>query len=358
MSKRVSLALAWVVGETGEEQVALSAAALPAELLGGAPLTELPLIRHRVVLMTAAERVTVTPDEALALVVSHLAHLVEKGDFTATSVLKAGKIQARFVAYTRTCFDITDVRALDRSAVLAFVNAPMLGAELRPPAERTKDNRRWALALLFRSLRTLGLYDSDPLLDITPFERQKNSARPLADWELVRCERFARSFRGDTLGPARLALAETTATASEIAQVVVGDIDSDVAHVWLAGCRGSGTARWGHFTEWGQRVIQARLAELHDSGTDAFVVYQGNGRNAPSAVGMGLMNVIRAAQLVDPRVYPKSIRAWAGRRIWDETQDLEEVRNRVGLQSLDSTRDLIEVPFGRCDIPPAHRRPQ
>lgn len=324
------------------------------------PVETWPFLSPEQVFLIAAGHGSVSPEEAFAVAVSHLALLVEQGDFRPDSIQKAGQIDARFIAYVRKRFQIDDVRLIGRTEAIAFVHAATLGKETRPPADRTKDNRRWALALLFRTLRSLDLYDGDPLLDVVPFPRPRNSARPLLDWELRRCERYARSSAvNDTLGPTLLALAEATATTSETPQVLVADVHPDGRRVWL-GAETRGTARWGLLTEWGSRAVRARLGVVQANGADTPLAYGGRGTIDVGQANtcMGLRRILDTASLGDDsRIQPRSIRAWAGRRIWDETGDIEEVRHRLGLKVLDDARRLIEVPWGRCDIPPPHRAP-
>ena len=72
----------------------------------------------------------------------------------------------------------------------------------------------WALDRFFKTLRSLDLYDGDPLLD------SERSSRPGAsifgrsfDAEVERCRGFTRVRHDDTMGPVRWALAEASATA-------------------------------------------------------------------------------------------------------------------------------------------------
>jgi hypothetical protein len=322
-----------------------------------APLRAWPRIALDDVFFVVLMGELLSPEAAFALAVSYTSNRVEHGDLSESSALKAAQIQARFIAYVRSRFGVDDVRLVGRDAALAFTNTARLGEELRAPAAQTRRNRRWALDRLFTTWRALGIFDGDPVLDVKASARASNSGRPLLESELRRCERYARiSGVNDTLGPARLALAEATATTGEIANVVAADVTSDGTRVWLSG--GRFTPRWGHLTEWGARAVRARLNALNANERDVNLAYEGAGANGrgQSSVCIGLRRILDAASLSDnPSVRPGSIRAWAGRSIWDEAGDIEEVRHRLGLRGLDDARKLIGIPWGQCDLPPAHR---
>src|SRR5262249_47593487 len=148
-----------------------------------------------------------------------------------------------------------------------------------------------------------------------------------------RCERFARRSRDDTLQPVRLALAEATATSAEILRVEVRDVSDDRTRVWLTASRS--LSRWGYLTEWGIGTVSKRLDALEGRPANTLIAYTGDletSATPASTISIGLAVILQRAELLDDSAKPRSIRLWAGRKVWDDTRDLEEVRHRLGLR--------------------------
>ena len=302
------------------------------------------------------------PQEAVALVSSYLAHLVETGDYAESTAIKACALMTKFARYAARRFGTTDVRDLGSSEIHGFINAPILkDEERREVTERTKENRYWAVDLLFRTLRGLNLYDGDPLLDAPRYPRIMGDCRPLLDAEVERCRKFASRRLDDTLGPARLALAEAMATAGEIHQVTVGDYDSANNQVWLRGTDGRIHERWSTLLPWGVDVIEQRIAELGPSAdlSTPIAYHGGGGAGGPSVATITLRAILDRAglsKIADPTVKPKSFRAWGARRLYDETRDIQEVAHRLGVSTFEAARRIIQLPEFPRDEPPPHRR--
>ncbi len=256
-----------------------------------------------------------------------MVHLVDTGDYSETTVAKAAGLIARFIKYTDVRYGIADVRNMRRQHVRAFIEAPLLGDELRSPAERTKENRRWALDRFFKTLRSLDLYDGDPLLDSERSDRPSASVRPLLDAEVERCRMFTRGRSDDTIGPVRWAIVEATATAAETPRMVVADYDSANGRLWLPSAK-RGVSRWGYLTPWGVEAVERRTQELGSDNELALLAYAGT-RTAASqqaAISCALRRVLdRAGLAKDKTVQPRSVRAWAGLRVYHETHDIEQV---------------------------------
>ena len=206
-------------------------AGITAAVVAGAPFDRWPYASVEDVFLIAASQETLTPDAAFALVVSYLSHLVEQGDYAERTVEKAIGIVTRFVGYVDARYGLVDVRDIEQHHVLAFINASALKHELLLVSGRTKDNRRWAVDLFFRTLRGLDLYEGDPLLDAEHYARESSDFRPLLDAEIERCRKFAPVYLLDTLRPARFALAEAMAATAEIPEVLVADYDASNSRV-------------------------------------------------------------------------------------------------------------------------------
>jgi hypothetical protein len=331
-----------------------------AKAVAGTRLLDWPLIAVEDVFLIAAMDDPLSPAAAYGVAMSYLAHLVETGDYTDATVEKVAGLIGRFIKYSERRYGITDVRDLCQEHVLAFIDAPVLGNELRSAAGRTKENRRWAIALFFKTLRGLDLYAGDPLLDAGRAERGSTEFRPLLDIEIERCRKHAPSSRNDTLGPVRVALAEAMAATSEIPEVVVADYDRANARVWLNGSKKRLAGRWARLLPWDLDAIERRLTALDSSDPMTRLAYVGTGDadRREAATAIGLRKVLNRAGLTKeahPRVRPSSIRAWGAQHLYDETQDIEAVAWALGVQKLDSARRIIGLPQPEADEPPPHR---
>ncbi len=330
---------------------------LMAQLRDARGLVECTLLSLEDALIVAVLADRLPPEGALAVVASFLAQQVERGDRRDQTVRKVAEIQSRFVAFQRARRPVDDVRDITRSDVLAFLGAPTLGDELRDPTDKTKDNRRWALALFFSTLRALGRYDGDPLLGVDPFPRSSVAYRPLTTAEVERCRVFARRSTRDTRGPAAWALAEATATTSEISAVTAADATAAPGRVWLTG-GARNLARWGDLTGWGVEQIRRRLDEIDTTDPSTLLVYASNGSaqsRQASACDAVHETLKRAGFGGDRRIRPLSVPAWRGATIFADTGDIEAVRHALGVRSLDNARRIIGATAARCDLPPPHR---
>jgi hypothetical protein len=328
-----------------------------AEAIADAPIGGWPLLDVGDLFLTAAMDEQLSPTAGFELAISYLAHLVDTGDYTDATVAKASGLIARFVKYSELQHGVADVREFQRHHARAFIDAPVLGDELRSPASRTKENRRWAIDLFFKTLRGLGLYDGDPLLDSARLARSHAFYRPLLDTEIERCRGFTRIRSDDTIGPARWALAEATGTDAEIPRVLASDYDRTNGRVWLPSGK-RGLSRWGYLTPWGVDAVEHRIAALRSSDP-AVLAYEGRrpAHSQQAAVSATLRRVLnRAGLALDKTVRPSSVRAWAGLRVYHQTQDIQEVALRLGLHSLDDARRTIALSEHEHDEPPPHRK--
>lgn len=343
----------------GLADVAALSGEICALLADGRPSVPVPRCSIGDALIVAADAGRLSPSEAFAIAFSMEQHRVETGDCSPATVEKYGALAIRLVAFIESR-GVTDIRAVDRRLLVEWIHAPRRGYESRAVAPSTRDNRHWAVDRFFTTLRALALFDGDPLLDLSRPGRPDRVGRPLTDEELAECRRHARGHVRDTLGPVRLALSTASATAGEVAAVVVADYDPNVQSIWLPGRAKYWVPRWAPLRHWEADAIERRIAALSDPGPDTpIAITSTRGRRPAPAVSAALRKILNRSGLAnDPLVLPGSFRAWGARQIYDETYDLELVAQRLGVRSLKSAREAIGLPPREPDEPPAHRRPQ
>lgn len=268
------------------------------------------------------------------------AFLAGEGAVTEQSFERLVELMERFAVYATTGHGVDDLRAVSRSLVEEFVEAPnTLGA---PPSASARHIRRCAVRLLFRVARQLGYLEIDPTMDLGLPGRRPEGARALTDLEAEVC-RAASMYRFDgTRLPAAWALAEAGVRTGELANVTVGDVDPDGRGLWSPGCR-SAIPRHATLTDWGAAQLRRRVARLGDDPTQP-VVYTGNGseksKQAASCIAISV-TLTRAGLGDDPAVRPVSVTAWVGRKILDETGRIDDVASRLGMRSLDRAARLV-----------------
>ena len=238
---------------------------------------------------------------------------------------------------SRSHFAVATVGAVDRPLVEAFVNARLPSGS--PPTPSTTRVRLSALRCLFRSLRDLGVLDGDPTTDIRLLSRAASQARPLTDVEVDRCRWASTATLVASRYPIIWALAEAGASTGEIGSVRRSDLDLGQGDVEVSGGRKE-SPRLVRLTAWGQEAVAAAaedregewLAVDRDSDYDV--------RRA--SVTAALREILRRGGCADTDVEPRSVTAWAGQRIFAETEGrVEAVARALGLASLDDTAALI-----------------
>jgi integrase/recombinase XerC len=251
-----------------------------------------------------------------------------------------GEIVVRF-ARRLAATGIDDLADITTEACRAFIDAPARTGS--PPSLGTRHFRRVTLRAWFRTLRHLGVPVGDPTVDIGLPARNDTSARPLHDAEIILCRETTFSQRArDLRRPAAWALAEATAVTSEIPQLRIRSLDDPHQpwHVTLPGTRRV-RPRVVPLTDWGHKILTARLAELGDD-PDASLVYEGRRGTdtvAAQAAACSLIGVVLESAGLDdePEVRPASVRHWRAASDFAAGADIATVTNLLGHNSLDDT---------------------
>lgn len=300
----------------------------------------------------------VSPEAALAAVVSVYEHQEATGLIAQATVAKAATINARFVRFL-VAQHVSDIRRVDETLAGRFIWAKhLVDGDLASPSERTASNRCWATRRFFHELIRLGVVNCDPTAEISVQRGDGVSARPLTDREEHDGRKHSPRTRRDTRGPAAWALGRATAYSTEATLVEPADLFEEVGLVWLRGGHGR-APRWGHLEDWDIASLLNRIDYLGVRRDEPVsLIYEGDGSDdSRQASGSDALYEIfqRAGYGSDRAVKPSSLPAWAGRKVFELCRDLDEVRHRLGVTSLDRTLSIIGAPHGCSDLPPAHR---
>lgn len=236
----------------------------------------------------------------------------------------------------------------------SFVSARTRSATT--PSAATQHLRRSTVRAIFRTLRQNGAVAGDPTLDLALPPRKRQTYRPLTDDEVMLCR--ATSRLGES-GPASLrravawALGEATAATSEIGGVTLADLD-DPSHpttVRLPQSRRY-SARLGHLTPWGTRIVGRHASALLAAGAERsmLVAYAGEGQGgqylAQASVCTQVTKILELAGLRDDSaVRARSLRGWAGQTLYEAGMPLEQVAVRLGCNSLDAAAAEIGLQW-------------
>jgi len=215
---------------------------------------------------------------------------------------------------------------------------------LRACSPSTRRFRLSSIHKLYAILRAIGISAEDPAAGVQLTELASTRTRPLTHDEIERVRESADRTLVDTLGPATIALAEAGGKTGEIAAVVVGDLDFQRPSVLLGG---GTTRRANTLSHWGTASLLRHLEARSLSQTDPVLVGPTTlGYSATASVSQVIREVIRHAGLAgDPHIRPESIRAWSGRNLYETTGDLVACARWLGLESLDTTADLIGLSW-------------
>ncbi|MFD7955014.1 hypothetical protein ACFV4X_16135 [Streptomyces ardesiacus] len=242
----------------------------------------------------------------------------------------------------------------------AFIAAP--GRDRRNnitlvPANRTRSQRRSAIASFFAHARAQGMTKAAPLLDSPPIKRDPRSqGAGLAQRDIENLQFHAERGMPATRHAALLALLLAGLNSAETAAATTADLVLPAAEVRTDG--GTRThARTCPLTEWGVYVLRLRAARLERArhGPHRLVTSAKSSRyGAQASVGAGFNDIARAAGLATRKrkVEPRDITRYVARQTLHETGQLSEVARRLGLSSLDAAAGLAGLAWQNGDTAP------
>jgi hypothetical protein len=299
---------------------------------GADPLNWLnPLVRR-----VKAERASVSLAEAVNVATELVAEVKVLASDTHDKYVELWR---RLERYGRAR-GVKRVVELSPEVVGAWVNAKT--SDGLPASVPTRHHRRAAVRQLFLVLRVYGMADGDPTLDLRLPPRSSLSLRPLDDDEVELCRWASLATLHATRQPSVWALTEGGATSGESSRVGIGGVISE-STVMVDGGRGT-FPRLITLSPWGALQVGRRLRDLGGADPTTPLVYEGSGsaRSRQSSIATAIGTIFRRAGLGRERdLRPESVRAWLGRRVWNDTHDIEAVANRLGLDSLDRAARLI-----------------
>lgn len=248
-----------------------------------------------------------------------------------------GETWRRFGKYARNAAGVTTVAEMVRSgAATRYLAAPVAGGG--QPKARTIESRGSALGTLFRILRDVGLLDTDPLLDVRPPPRGvTETVRPLTTPEVERCRAAAPGTLVATREPAAWALMETGASTGEIGNVRHRDLLLAAALVRVG--IHTRVERSIPLSAW----AVTHLRRLHGSPDEWVLVgsFTSSHDSRRTRATEMVRIVMGRAGVGGPDVSARSVTAWAGSQVFEQTGSIEAAARRLGLASLDATSALI-----------------
>jgi site-specific recombinase XerC len=269
--------------------------------------------------------------------------MADAGHSVASRAITAATL-ARFVGFAEAC-GVEDLGSMPVDLVAEFVSAPSVDGS--GPSAATSQLRRSVLRLTYRLLAADGVAATDPTWNLSVPPRVGRRVRPLKDVEAVLVREASLVSLAESRLPTLVALAEATATAAEIARVRLDDLDLDDGRVRLSGCRDT-VERSVALTDWGSVQIRRRTALLDTCDSDRRLIYRGaDCRNAGQAsVTVALRRLLVKAGLGDePDVGVASIRAWAGRRLFESSGRIEVAARELGCRSLDVAVRIMNLDW-------------
>lgn len=168
-----------------------------------------------------------TWQQALALVASHLQHLVNTGDYAAATVDKMLAEMGMLAAFMTDGLRKPFVADAGRGELRWWAGSKLGGRRRNgfALADATVRVRLYSAKLFLRVLRRLGLYAADPLRGLKSPGRSKRRTQPMSDEAILLARFSCNDLEGNYLLPSALAVCEATATSRELWAVLVVHID-------------------------------------------------------------------------------------------------------------------------------------
>ncbi|MFF3381336.1 hypothetical protein ACFYXF_51360 [Streptomyces sp. NPDC002680] len=277
--------------------------------------------------------------------------MAARGEFTEQTLDKFGLLLRRSerYLYLRGAVVLGDVTA-ELAEDFVTARGRSRHGHVTDSAASTMLGRRSVLRIAFRTLRELGLSDTDPTRDIILPSRQGGEIRALVEGEVVDLRHHASFIDRPRRHGAAAALALAGGHSAEIGHIRVCDLDLDGRRVWMHGATKT-DARWCPLDDWSLNVLahraafvsarqlrperapHARLAVSDKPASDATL---------QSRVCVALRNLLTWIGLDgEEDVKPSSVTAWAGVEEFERTGRIENVACRLGLRSLDRAAAVI-----------------
>lgn len=265
--------------------------------------------------------------------------VIERSAVTLTSGsrIRFGELLRRFIRFA-SGHEVVLLREVSPELVTAFVQARTIAGGI--PSVATTHVRLSCIRFLFGVTREYGLAAEDPTLAIDLARRPRLLTRPLEDDEVEACRCAVHATLIATQGPAVWALAEGGGGSSEIARVSGPDIDLASGSARFAGAART-DPRQVLLGDWGVTQLRRRL---RDRPNDDLVVFERApvGDMGRVRVGQMITDIMRRAGVGPaPDVRPRSVTAWAARRVFDATGQIDAAALHIGARSLDLVADLI-----------------
>ncbi|MFD6152472.1 hypothetical protein [Streptomyces sp. NPDC060243] len=210
--------------------------------------------------------------------------------------------------------------------------------------------RRSVLRIAFRTLRELGLSDTDPTRDIQLPRRVPGDVRPLTEDEVVSLRHQVSFVTRPSRHGAAAALALIGGHSGEIGHIRVRDLDAVRSRVWIHGSAKT-DPRWCPLDTWSLNTLTARAAFVTArqlrSEFASLALLAVSDRHASDAalqarVCVALRDLLTRIGLHDDiDVKPSSVTAWAGLNVFENTGHIEDTARLLGLRSPDRAATVI-----------------
>ncbi|MCN9244497.1 site-specific integrase [Streptomyces sp. RY43-2] len=283
--------------------------------------------------------------------------MTSQGQMSPQTNRSFGQLLERWQRYTqaRGAVLLNDV-TVDFIEDFVFAHGRTRHGRIGESATATQHQRRAVLRSFYRTLRELGLTDTDPTRDVLLPERTRSLIRPLDEDEAVALRHAAEYVTRPSRHAAAAALALSGGHTGEIGHIRISDLDQSASAVWMHGSTRT-DARWCPLDPWALRVLLARAAFVtrQQGSPEAVPKARLAVSSAPAPdeqlqarACVALSDLIRRIGLgTDPRVKPASLTAYAAVRIFSESGKIEDVARGLGLRSLDRAADLIGYDWTR-----------
>jgi len=280
----------------------------------------------------------VSVESPLALLVELVVSWMGDVGYSASTVAVTAEGLERFVQFA-AAHHVDDLAGVSDRLCAEFISAVGLGGGR--PSGPTMHHRRSVLRVFFRVLHGVDATVVDPTWALELPTRSVDARRPLSDDELNILRAVSLSTVAETRQPSIVALAEAGAITTEIAAISAGDVDLDAGMVSLPGCYQAHPRRVP-LTDWGATQLARRIRHLN--GDDRPLTYAGaDHRHAGQAsMSTNLRRLFTRAGLTgEPDLGLGSVRAWAGKRVFDTTGRIDAAAHVMGCRSLDAAARLI-----------------